>query len=38
MAATVYFADMHSRSHEDSKLAKLARLCDAGSQAHGPQE
>ena len=29
MAATVYFADMHSRSHEDSKLAKLGRLCDA---------
>ena len=29
MAATVYFTDMHTRSHEDSKLAKLARLCDA---------
>ncbi len=29
MPATVYYADMHSRSHEDSKIAKVARLCDA---------
>lgn len=29
MPATVYYADMRSRSHEDSKIAKVARLCDA---------
>lgn len=29
MPATVYYADIHSRSHEDSKIAKVARLCDA---------
>ena len=29
MPATVYYADMHCRSHEDSKIAKVARLCDA---------
>ena len=29
MPATVYYADMHSRSLEDSKIAKVARLCDA---------
>ena len=29
MPATVYYADMHCRSHEDSKIAKVARLCEA---------
>lgn len=29
MPATVYYADTNSRSHEDSKIAKVARLCDA---------
>lgn len=29
MPSTVYFAASRTRSHEDSKLAKLARLCDA---------
>ena len=29
MTATVYYADMHCRSHERSKRAKLALLCDA---------
>ena len=29
MPAKVYFADTHSRSHEESKMAKVARLCDA---------
>jgi len=29
MSATVYYADTHSRSHEDSKIVKVARLCDA---------
>ncbi len=29
MPSTVYYADMHSRSQENSKLAKVARLCDA---------
>lgn len=29
MPATVYFTDAHSRSHDESKLVKVARLCDA---------
>ena len=29
MSVTVYYADMHCRSHEDSKIAKVARLCEA---------
>lgn len=29
MAATVYFADVRTRKHSGSKLAKIARLCDA---------
>ena len=29
MPATVYYADMHCRSHQDSKIAKVARLCEA---------
>lgn len=29
MPATVYYADMRTRSHEDSKIAKVSRLCDA---------
>ena len=29
MPATVYYADMHCRSHEDSKIAKVTRLCEA---------
>lgn len=28
MPAKVYFADTHSRSHEESKMVKVARLCD----------
>ncbi len=29
MTATVFYADMHCRSHNDSKIVKVARLCDA---------
>ncbi len=29
MSSTVYFADAHSRSHEESKLVKVAHLCEA---------
>jgi len=29
MTATVFYADMHCRSQENSKIAKVARLCDA---------
>lgn len=29
MPSIVYYADMHTRSHEDSKISKVARLCDA---------
>lgn len=29
MSATVFFTGMHSRSHENNKCAKVARLCDA---------
>ncbi|GHU95384.1 4Fe-4S ferredoxin [Deltaproteobacteria bacterium] len=29
MSSIVYYADIHTRSREDSKIAKVARLCDA---------
>ncbi|MDR2820513.1 MAG: DUF362 domain-containing protein [Desulfovibrio sp.] len=29
MSSTVFYADMHTRSHDNSKIAKVGRLCDA---------
>lgn len=29
MPARIYYADAHTRKHADSKIAKIARLCDA---------
>ncbi|MDR2572905.1 MAG: DUF362 domain-containing protein [Desulfovibrio sp.] len=29
MSSVVYYADPHTRSHEENKLSKVARLCDA---------